>query len=502
MIRAFFVKDLRLVSKGGTPLPGVGSLLVLQAAVCIVLAVVSIFVGPLPSELWRAAASLVATIAFVLAFIMPATQTAFATAAESNPEVAESLATAPLGPTRFLLGKSALPVVQGLAMQAALLPMWAFLTANGMISAPDVFRVVIAMAIAVPVSAMSGATRFGGLGSPRIALMMKAATRRGAISPNSISPAPAQQTWVALLGMAWMVQVMRGVGVAAPGLTTPAMGALQDLVRPVIPLVGMDRGGLIRLFGVSVPVVLMSVLLLGAIGAMRLATSVAASPRASATERLNAWRGLVLGRSVVVLHLAGAMWAVSPSASAATAGCAALWYALVGYPVLGSRLRIAAAALVPCVLPAIGTTVASAGVPALACWLGIAVTCAAAAAALPPPRIGSDRRAIAVALVAFLGVAGPVLTFAVTSPASPFRAFAPLGPVLAVSSWVSLPAAVFSLASHLLGPLQPWQFLETNAPIVYQVPPWLAAPAAYGLIALIAIARNSLKERATAAAVS
>ena len=46
------------------------------------------------------------------------------------------------------------------------------------------------------------------------------------------------------------------------------------------------------------------------------------------------------------------------------------------------------------------------------------------------------------------------------------------------------------------------KLLETNAPIVYQVPPWLAAPACFGLIALIAIARNSLKERATAAAVS
>lgn len=501
MIRAFFVKDLRLVSKNGTPLPGVGSLLVLQAAVCIAIAIASILFGPLPAEVWRAASSLVATVAFVLAFIMPATQAAFSAAAEGNPDVAESLATAPLGPTGFLLGKAALPVVQGLAMQAALMPLWAFLAANGMISAADVFRVVLAMCVAVPVSAISGATRFGGPGSPRVALLVKAAARRGVLAPNSISPAPAQQTWVALLGMAWMVQVMRGVGVAVPGLSLPAMGALQDLVRPVLPIVGMDRGGIVRSFGVPVPVFLLSVVLLGAIGVMRLASSVASSPRASAAERENAWRVLLVGRSLVVLHLAGAMWVLSPAASAATAGCAALWYALVGTPVLGSRLRIAAAALVPCALPALATAVASAGVAstaAIACWLGIAATCAAAAAALPPPRAGSDRRAIAVAVVVLLGIAGPVLTFAVTSPASPFQAFAPLGPLLAVSSWLSLPASVVSLASTLLGPLPPWVFLVSNAPALSQVPPWLAAPGAFGLIASIAIARTSMKERASA----
>ena len=501
MIRAFFVKDLRLVSRGGTPLPGVASLLMLQAAVCIVLATVSIVVGPLPSEVWRAAASLVATVAFVLAFIMPATQAAFATASEGNPEVAESLATSPLGPTSFLLGKAAMPVVQGIAMQAALLPMWAFLTANGMIAAADVFRIVVAMLVAVPMSAVSGAARFGGFGSSRIALMVKAATRRGAVSPNAVSPAPAQQTWVALLGMAWMVQVMRGAGLAVPGLSTPEMAALQDLVRPLIPLVGMERGNFSTWFGLPVPVVLLSVLLLSALGVTRLAASVATSARATELERRSAWRALVAGRSIFVLHLAGALWAISPAVSASAAGCAAVWYALVGYPVLGSRVRIAAAALVPCVLPAIGTTIAgasAAGPGALACWLGIAAACFAGAAALPPPRIGSDRRALAVAAVGLAGIAGPVLTFAVTAPASPLEGFAALGPLFAVLSWVSLPAAVVSLASDLLGPLYPWAFLVRHAPTIAAVPPWLAAPACFGLIALIAIARSSLNARPAA----
>jgi hypothetical protein len=294
--------------------------------------------------------------------------------------------------------------------------------------------------------------------------------------------------------MAWFVQVMRGVGPAIPFMSGPISGALQDLVRPVFPIVGLERGAFIRLFGVPVPVVLLSVLLLCAFAVVRVAGSVAASPRATDLERERSWRALVVARSLLVLYLAGALWAISPAASAAGAGCLALLYSLIGYPVIEDRLRIAAVSLLPCVLPALATT-AGAGLPGLACWLGIIAACATAAAALPPARLQNDRRALAAILVVVAGVGPPLVAAALSVPGSPLSAFASLTPVFAAWSWFSLPAAVLSLASTLLGPLAAWSYLEQGAPALAAVPPWLAAPAAFGFIALIAIARAALSEK-------
>lgn len=495
MTRAFFLKDLRLASRIGAPLPGLGSLLALQGIVCLALAGYSISIGPLPPQVWRGAASLLTTLAFVLAFIAPATNAAIAASSEGNPDIAESLSTAPLGPTQFLLGKAALPAVQGFALQAALLPAWAFLTANGLLSISTVVRIVTVMVIAIPVSALSGAGRFGGLGAPRMAMLLKAAAKRG-VTTSPLSTAPAQQTWIAMLGMAWVVQVMRGAGGGLPWASSSLSGAVQDLVRPVVPFVGLERGAFVPLFGVPAPVILLSVFLFGAFGVSRIASSVAASPRASGAERERSWRALTAARAVVVLYLAGAVWAISPAASAAAAGCMAVFYGLSGTPVLEGRLRIAAASLVPCVLPAVATTV-TAGLPGLGCWLGIAAVCASASAALPPPRPVGDRRTTGAIFVIASGIAPPLLAVAFSLP-SPLRAFASFVPVLAAWSWISLPAAVLSLASKLLGPLRAWSILEASAPSLYSVPPWLAAPAVFGLVALLALARSSLQKRRTA----
>ncbi len=130
-MRAFFVKDLRIAARAGTPLPGVGVVLIAQAAVCFGLGAYVIFLDSLPAGLWRIGASLAGTVGFVLAFIAPSQSAAAASAQEGYPDIAESLATAPIGPTRFFLGKAALPVLQGLALQAALLPTWVFLAGTG-----------------------------------------------------------------------------------------------------------------------------------------------------------------------------------------------------------------------------------------------------------------------------------------------------------------------------------------------------------------------------------
>lgn len=480
---AFLRKDLRISARAGAILPGIPTLLFGQAIAFAAIGawVLSSGVAPSPS-VWSGAVTSLASIAFFLAVIGPTSAGTVGAMQESVPEIAESLASAPIDPVSFFLGKASLPILQGLAIQLAFLPSWGFLVGVGVTTPGAALRATLASCLLVPVAALVGATRFSSGLSPRRARALSG-FRRAAQQGAST------QIWVLMAAIFWTTQTVRAVGGASvPGASIFARAV--DALRPVAPMLLLDGAARTPLFSAHVPPILLTPILLAVLVVSRLGVAVAGSSRAEERDRRWARNAALAARSVLATYLVAALWPLAPGLAVAIGASFLLLVALAGFPGATRRDEVRNGAL-PCALPALAT-LGAAGPAGFAFWIPTAALAGALGAALPPRR-GDERRGIAVFAVVAAGL-GVVLAAVILSALAPMvgdDAASLFGWLSALSPFV----APFSLARDLLGPMPGWDSLALTVPALHASRPWLVAPVFFGAIAAIAIWRGAARKR-------
>jgi len=476
MTRAFLLKDTRIAARAGAVLPGVPTLLVVQALAFAGAAVWILGFGEaVPSSFWGPFASSFVTVAFFLAALGPAAAGFAGAMQEAVPEIAESLSSAPLDPLRFYLGKAALPAIQGFAVQLALLPTWAFLAGVGAIPAAAAASAFLASMAVVPVSALSGSTRLAAGVPRRSAIGFRRGAGQGANS----------QLGFVIVGMFWSSQVARGLGSASHG--AGVIGALLGAARPLLPMLLLD-GSRTRLFAAELPSILLTPLMAVTLMAWRISVAVVGSERTEAADKRRALTTVIVARGLFAAWVFAAVFVAGRAAAAAAGGLALLWAVGAGIPGATRREEARDAALSTLVPGLLGTL--AAGFGGLAFWIAASVTGAVTAAALPPRKI-EGRRAFAFTVLLLIGIGAPAIAAFVT-PLAPV--IGPIGSVFTVMTCASLPAAIVSMAQDRFGAVPLWDSVEAAVPGLHPWRPWIVAPLLFGAIAAIAIWRSSRKK--------
>ena len=478
---AFVRKDLRISARAGAIFPGVPTLLFLEALAFGAAGAWAITVGVAPAPVfWSSLVTSLASISFFFAALGPMTSGAVGAAQEAVPEIAESLASAPVSTLELFLGKAALPAIQGLAVQLSLLPVWAFLVGSGVVGPGAALRVMTACCAIVPVAAIVGVTRFSGMAARRLR-GISGFRRAGQGQPGG-------QLWLLVAAVFWSSQIFHAVGLSssANGL----WARVVDATRPVLPMLLVSGGARTMLFRLPVPSIALTLPLLGMFAVSRAAQGIAANVRTEPRDRRLAVRAVVIVRAIGVAYLAAALWPASPGAGSAIAGIAAVVAVIFGIPG-EERVREAIHGARICILAGALATLAG-GPAALAFWAGVAVLCAAVAAALPPRRIeAGEARGIAIAAVLVASIAMPLAALWL-GPLSPV--LGPIANVFGAFACVSPLVAVASLAGDLFGSVPLWGSLDAAVPAFSVVRPWAASPLFFGAVAGIAIWRRSRKK--------
>jgi hypothetical protein len=482
VILAFFRKDVRLSARAGHLVPGLTTAIALQAIGLGLIGGWSLWSGaPIGPGVMPEIPRFLAVGAFLMAIIGPANASVMSMMPELQPDIAESLASAPIRATRFLAGKCLLPMLGGIGWQLALLPSWAFLLGRGLIDVTAPFKV---LALTIPLagfSALTGVSRWRTLQAMASGRLRGIGVRRGT---------PAQQIWIVFALMFATTNVITLLGGHALGPSVPA-GSLWlrgvDLLRAFLPMAQLRDSMPVSMFGFAVPTLLVGppLLLLGAAGT--LARAVAGHPRALDRERRIAQMSSVGARSIVVLVLTGGLWVEGASAACAVAALVASIDAIVGIAGVKDRLANARAAAMTCV-PAAAVSSVVGGVRVLLFWMGMAMLCAFFSGALPVPQRDRDRRPIAIGLLLMLAMLGPatvLLCGAILLPGSPLIV---AGGLLCLLSPL---VAIASLASSAISPLGAWTNLVTAAPMLASVPPWAICALVYGTVTAIASRRGT-----------
>lgn len=489
-MKAFLVKDARLVMRGGTLFPAVMPMFLLQAGAAGALAVWTELEGAVPPFVLERAGGALAILAFFLGILVPAGQAAVAMNAESSPDIAESLASAPIRPTAFLLGKGALPLAHGVATQAALLPAWLYLAGRGLVAPEALLRALFALVLVLPVSVSLGLAYFrifSGQAAGR--LPRWTGLQRQALGQQLVG--------FGVIGILIVHTIPGLLTAAAPGAaTTPGLSLVMrvlDAFRPALPGRLLASGDPLSIFGLALPVWLITPVLLGTAAAYFYAIGVAAHARTEDRERLWAWRVGIATRGAIVLYAVGAVWVEGVAIACTLAGLVAVAFGIVGLAGAQRREENASAAAASCLAAGVASTLFH-GPSAGLFWIGVAACAAAASAALPLARPGEYRRAFAIAVVVVVCAAAPLFAL-VLHGIGTFTVLARLAGALAC---VTPTLAVPSLADATLGTGGSWATLVKEIPELGAVPPWIASPVFLGLIATAAIVRRRMSDAAPA----